>query len=81
MSKTLIKDLIARGTDRDGLTETGIRGLRLFRATKAIPCVPAVYDPCVVAIVSGSKEAILDGTSHVYDSGRYLCCAVSLPPR
>jgi len=30
-------------------------------------------------IVSGAKEAILDGERHVYDSRQYLCCPISMP--
>jgi AraC-like DNA-binding protein len=79
MSKEQIKQLIESRTDQDGLTETGINGVRLFRATQAIPCVPAVYEPSIVAIVSGTKEAVLDGERHVYDSSHYLCCPMSMP--
>lgn len=79
MKKEQIKQLIEYRTDQDGLTETGIKGVRLFRATQAIPCVPAVYEPSVVAIVSGSKEAILDGRRYVYDNSHYLCCPMSMP--
>lgn len=79
MSKDRIKHLIARRADKDGLTETGIKGVRLFRATQAIPCVPAVYEPCIVAIASGTKEAILDGQRYVYDDNHYLCCPMSMP--
>ena len=79
MSKDQIKDIIASRTHTDGLTDTGVAGVNLFRATQAIPCVPAVYEPCVVAIVSGTKEAILDGRKYVYDSARYLCCPMSMP--
>ena len=79
MSKERIRQLIESRTDQDGLTETGIKGVRLFRATQAIPCVPAVYEPSVVAIVSGAKEAVLDGERHVYDSSHYLCCPMSMP--
>ncbi|WP_372570989.1 AraC family transcriptional regulator [Ruegeria jejuensis] len=74
-----IKQLIAGRTDRDGLTDTGIKGVRLFRATQAIPCAPAVYEPCVVAIVSGAKEAVLDGHRYFYDDSQYLCCPMSMP--
>ena len=63
MSKDQIRQLIASQTDTDGLTDTGISGVRLFRATQSIPCVPAVYEPSVIAIVSGAKEAILDGAT------------------
>ena len=79
MSKEQIKRLIADRTVQDGLTETGIQGVRLFRATQAIPCVPAVYEPCIVAIVSGAKEAVLDGHRYVYDDSQYLCCPMSMP--
>lgn len=79
MSKEQIMQLIACRTDEDGLSETGIKGVRLFRATQAIPCVPAVYEPCVVAIVSGAKEAVLDGRRYVYDDSQYLCCPMSMP--
>ena len=79
MSKQQIKRLIEDRVTQDGLTETGIQGVRLFRATQAIPCVPAVYEPSVVAIVSGSKEAILDGHRFIYDDGKYLCCPLSMP--
>lgn len=79
MSKDEIKRLIAARTHQDGLTETGIAGVRLFRATQALPCIPAVYEPSVVAIVSGSKEAVLDGQRYVYDNRDYLCCPMSMP--
>ena len=61
------------------MTDTGISGVQLFRATQAIPCVPAVYEPSVVAIVCGEKEAVLDGARYVYDNSQYLCCPMSMP--
>ncbi len=79
MSRDKIKHIIAGRTISDGLTEIGIKGVRLFRATEATPCAPAVYEPCVVAIVSGAKEAFLDGRRYVYDDSQYLCCPISLP--
>jgi len=79
MYKQQIRDLIEGCIQEDGQIETGIKGVRLFRATTSIPCVPAVYEPSVIAIVSGSKEAVLDGKRHVYDNSRYLCCPMSMP--
>lgn len=52
--------------------ETGVKGVRLF-------CAPAVYEPTVVVIVSGAKEAIMDGTRYVYDSRHYMCCPMLMP--
>ena len=79
MSKQQIRHIIEQHSQRDGLTGTGIKGVQLFQATSAIPCVPAVYEPCVIAIVSGAKEAVLDGKRYVYDDSRYMCCPMSMP--
>ena len=79
MTKPRIKSLIKRLAQTDGLTETGVEGVMLFRATSPVPCAPAVYKPSVIAIVSGHKEAVLDGERHVYDDSHYLCCPMSMP--
>lgn len=79
MSTEHMKTLIEGRIREDGLMETGVKGVRLFRASAPIPCAPAVYEPSVIAIVSGSKEAVLDGKRHVYDDSRYLCCPMSMP--
>ena len=79
MGKRQIRQLIENRVVEDGVVGTGVKGVQLFRVTEAVRCAPAVYEPTLVAIVSGAKEAILDGRSHVYDSSRYMCCAISLP--
>lgn len=79
MSKDQIRDIITRHVSDEGLFETGIKGVQVFRITTPMPCVPAVYEPSVVAIVSGAKEAVLDGERHVYNSDRYMCCSMSMP--
>ncbi|CAM4199395.1 AraC family transcriptional regulator [Vibrio agarivorans] len=79
MSKQKVKQLVEQRLTQDGMVETGIKGVRLFRVTQAIPCAPAVYEPTVVVILNGQKEAILEGDKYVYDNSQYLCCTVSLP--
>ncbi|WP_419909310.1 AraC family transcriptional regulator [Hoeflea sp.] len=79
MSKQQIRQIIDRRLPDAGMMETGVNGVQLFRVTEPVACAPAVYEPTVVAIVSGAKEAILDGQRHVYDSGKYLCCPMSMP--
>ncbi len=74
-----IKQLIESRIPNDGLIETGVEGVKLFRAGQAMPCVPAVYEPCIVAIVSGSKEVVLDGSHYHYDRSQYLCCPTAMP--
>ena len=79
MSKEQIRSLIERHLPEAGLINTALKGVQLFRVTEAIPCVPAVYEPTVVAILSGTKEAVLDGEHHVYGSDKYLLCPMTLP--
>lgn len=89
MSKQQIKQLIQNkvlnsalpSSDNTGsvLIETGIKGVQLFKVTQSMRCAPAVYEPCVVAIVNGAKEAILDGKHFVYDENQYMCCPMSMP--
>lgn len=79
VSKQQIRQLIEDTLTSDGLVETRVRGVHLFRVTEPIRCAPAVYEPTVVAIVGGTKEAILDGTSYRYDDSRFLCCAMPMP--
>ena len=71
--------LIENRVSEDGMVETGVKGVQLFRVTDSIPCAPAVYESTVVAIVNGAKEAIFDGKTYVYDSSRYMCCTMSMP--
>lgn len=79
MIKQKIKQLVEKRITEDGMLETGIKGVRLFKVSNAIPCAPAIYDPTVIVILSGKKEAILDGEHYIYDNRQYMCCPVSLP--
>ena len=79
MSKHQIKNLIERRLPEAGFVDTALKGVQLFRVTEAVPCVPAVYEPTVVAILSGTKEAVLDGEHHLYGSDQYLLCPMILP--
>ncbi|GAL26983.1 transcriptional regulator AraC family [Vibrio variabilis] len=79
MIKQQIKQLVEERITEDGMFDTGIKGVRLFKVTTAVPCVPAVYEPTVIVILGGKKEAILEGARYVYDNNQYMCCTVSIP--
>lgn len=79
MIKQKLKQLVESRLIEDGMVETGIKGVSLFKVTTQIPCAPAVYEPTVIVILSGRKEAILEGDKFIYDSSQYMCCTVSLP--
>lgn len=79
MKQDQIKDIINRQITTDGLIESGIAGVKLFRVSDPVPCVPAVYEPSIVIIASGAKEAVLDGHRYVYDRLQYMVCPMSMP--
>ncbi|MEP4034823.1 AraC family transcriptional regulator [Roseibium polysiphoniae] len=79
MSKEQIRHLVEKSVHEDGLMDTGVAGVKLFRASDPVPCAPAVYEPSVIAIVKGVKEAVLDGKRYAYDSSQYMCCPISMP--
>lgn len=79
MSKQKIKRIIENRITEDGMMETGIKGVQLFKVSDSLSCAPAVYKPTIIAIVSGRKEAILDGHSYKYDNNQYMCCTMTMP--
>lgn len=79
MSKERIEELINAQMTASGMKETGINGVQLFKVTEPIQCAPAVYEPSVTAIITGEKEAILDGSKHIYDQHKYICCTMAMP--
>ena len=79
MSKQRIKQIIENKISDEPIAETGLQGVQFFRVTDPVRCAPAVYEPSVIAIVNGSKEAILDGKTYDYDSSKYMCCTMPMP--
>src|SRR5690606_38628774 len=79
MKRQEIKRLVDAKIRDEGRVETGVKGVELFRVTTALRCAPAVYEPMIIAILSGEKEAILAGEKHTYDASHYMCCTMSMP--
>ncbi len=78
MIRDQIKQLIESRVSADGMVETGVKGVQLFRVSSPLRCAPVVYKPNVAAIVSGEKEALLGGERFVFDSSHYMCCTLSM---
>ena len=74
-----LRRFIEKRIQDDGLVETGVNSVKLFCATDPFPCAPVVYEPCGVAIVCGTKEAVMDGQQFIYNNSRYMCCQMSMP--
>lgn len=70
---------MARHALIDGVHETPLDGVRLFRVSAPVDRVPGVYNPSVCIVVKGSKHAYHDGRRHLYDPGHYLCATMPTP--
>ena len=53
----------------------------LFRVEADHPLIPLVYDPCVVFVAQGEKEAWLENKQFRYNASNYLLLTVPLPLR
>ncbi len=79
MNKPSVKQLIERLIPNPGMFGIGVKGVQLFHVIDSIRCAPAIYEPTVIVIVNGEKEAILDGEHYVYDHNKYMCCPITMP--
>lgn len=79
MAPGALTDAIARLATREGLTDTPIEGLKMFRISRRLERIPAVYPASFCAIVQGAKRIYLGGDMLVYGEDRYLCSTMPLP--
>ena len=73
--RQLIDDLVPT----DGVHETGIEGVTVFRISRPLSRSPGVYAAGVCVLISGSKKVYLDNKVYLYDANNYLCCTVPMP--
>ncbi len=71
--------LINRHIVKDGLMQTKIPGVSLFRSSVENVSVPNVYNQYLCIIVQGHKEVMLDKEIYNYMPSQYLTVSVDLP--
>lgn len=79
MRKSEIVQLVNRHAITEGVTDTPLEGLQLFRMSHVVERLLGVYEPSVCVIVQGSKRAYLNGRTYIYDENQYLCSTMPLP--
>lgn len=83
MSEAVITELVAlvkRHTPADGVHACAIPGLHLLRASAPGERLPAVYEPGLVLVVQGRKQALLGDELLVYDALHCLVVSVTMLP-
>lgn len=79
MENIEIRKLIEKLTPTEGICETGIEGVQLFRVSHPVERTPAVFSPGICILVNGCKRAYLRDKVHIYDAGYYFCCTMPMP--
>ncbi len=70
---------IDRHTDAEGVYDTIVPGLSLYRSSATSEHDPVVYEPSLVIVAQGSKEVLLAGEAYRYDPAQSLLVSVDLP--
>jgi AraC-like DNA-binding protein len=72
-------ELIARHCQHEGVNNSAIAPLHLFRASHPGHVSFGFYEPSICIIASGSKSAVLGEDAYRYDAYSYLLVALELP--
>ncbi len=63
----------------DGVKETDIPGLSLYRQSTPTACTSAAYEPRLVVFVQGQKRISVGKTTYLCDGSNFLLASVDLP--
>ncbi|SDS53863.1 transcriptional regulator, AraC family [Halopseudomonas xinjiangensis] len=74
-----LADLVSARVTQEGVYETDIPGLDLFRVDAPTPCMSTVYEPSLCVIAQGSKTVQLGDREIVYGALSYMVSSVDLP--
>ena len=74
-----LSSAIQRHIPNDGIHDTLVPALMLFRSSKPSEHAAAVYEPSLVIIAQGSKEVLLAKETYRYDPAQSLLVSVDLP--
>jgi AraC-like DNA-binding protein len=64
---------------REGMHQTNVEGVRLFRRSEPLHRGPMVYHPNIVIVGQGRKRAYIGDDVYEYDAFNYLVSSVPMP--
>ncbi len=79
MNKSITKNRAIFNIE-DGLHNTNIEGIKIYKTEKYEPKTPLIYDVCLILVLQGKKIANLSSNKNfVYDCENYLVVPATLP--
>ena len=71
--------LLERRTGSDGMHETAVPALKLYRFSQPTRPMPVLQESAVYVVVQGRKQVTVGGETYIYDRSQYLAVSVDLP--
>ncbi len=71
--------LIVQFATRDGVAWGPLKRVRFFRSSKPTSIQSVIYEPSIILVAQGRKQAYLAGNEYTYDPKHYLITSVPLP--
>lgn len=71
--------LLQQEARKEGLNETSIANIKIFKASSVTEALHTVYEPSLFIIAQGAKIVILGDTTYRYDASSYLVSSMNLP--
>ena len=78
MNKQIIKQ-VNTISDKDGLTHTFHKDIKLFKTTTYTPRGPLLYDLALIIVIQGKKIGYLPNSTLIYDANNYLVVPTTMP--
>ncbi len=63
----------------EGLFDSPVPGVRLFRADRPDGRTPCIYDPCILFVIQGAKRGYLGSQAFDYTPANYMLFSVPMP--
>lgn len=78
-ASSVLAQIVGGRCQQDGITETSIDGLRLYRSSMCTPRQPVVYTPTICIVAQGRKQVHVGNESYGYDPDNYLINSLIFP--
>jgi AraC-like DNA-binding protein len=76
---TEVKDITTRHAGQDGMNETGIPGLSIYKSSALSEKIHSIYEPCLCVTIQGQKDTIVEDDIFSCGKGNFLFSSMKLP--
>lgn len=74
-----LTELLARNSAKEGLGDTVVPGLKIFRAESPSTSLPVIYQPSLCILAQGAKRVFWSDNTYDFLPGKFLTVTLDLP--